>query len=252
VSVHVETVGDALILTIDRPAVHNAIDRAVARAVGDAVRVGAAAPSVRGVVITGGGSETFVSGGDLRELDDVVTAGGGPSHVLEMGEDLAALERCDVPVVAAVNGAVLGGGSELLLLCDVVVMERHGTLSFRHAKMGLSPAWGGVTRLIERVGSAAASKLLLTAERITAEQALALGLVNVVVEPGEARAHAIGLVNRIADNPRSSVASIKRAIREVRDAMRGGALAREQNVFASVWGADAHRAAMDAYRKRRG
>lgn len=251
-SVHVETVGDALVLTIDRPAVHNAIDRAVARALGDAVRIGSVTPSVRGVVLTGGGPDTFVSGGDLRELDDVVTAGGGPTHVLEMGEDLGAIERCDVPVVAAVNGAVLGGGSELLLLCDIVVMERHATLSFRHAKMGLSPAWGGVTRLIERVGSAAASKLLLTAERITAEQALGLGLVNVVVEPGEARGHAIGLVNRIADNPRSSVASIKRAIREVRQAMRGGAFAREQEVFASVWGTEAHRAAMDAYRKRRG
>lgn len=251
-SVHIEAVGDALVLTIDRPEVHNAIDGAVARALGDAVRIAAASPKVRGVVLTGAGTETFVSGGDLRELDEVVTTGGGPSHVLEMGESLASFESSDVPVVAAVNGAVLGGGSELLLLCDIVVMERHATLSFRHAKMGLSPAWGGVTRLIERVGAAAASRLLLTAERITAEQALSLGLVNTVVEPGEARAHALALVSGIADNPRTSVSAIKRAIREVREAMRGEALSREQRVFASLWGDGAHRAAMETYRARRG
>jgi enoyl-CoA hydratase len=125
------------------------------------VRIAAVDPSVRGVVVTGEGSESFVSGGDLRELSELAKADGGLDEVLAMAEQMSIIEACDVPVIAAVQGDTHGGGCELLLLCDMVIIEEHASLAFRHAKMGLSPAWGGMTRLIERVGPLEASRLLL-------------------------------------------------------------------------------------------
>jgi enoyl-CoA hydratase/carnithine racemase len=248
----VETAGDAMVLTIDRPAVRNAIDRGLARRLGEAVRIASLDPRVRGVVIAAEGADTFVSGGDLRELAELSKGeGSGGREVLDMIDDLSACETCDVPVVAAVQGAVLGGGCELLLLCDLVVMEEHATLSFRHAKMGLSPAWGGATRLIERAGPLEAARLLFTAERIVAREALRIGLVNEVVPRGSARARAIARVARIADNPRSTVAALKRALREVRAARRGDALDRERDVFSERWGGGDHRQAMDAFLGRK-
>src|SRR4029079_6441803 len=120
---------------------------------------------------------------------------------LGMFDDLVACERCSLPVAAAVQGDVFGGGCELLLLCDFVIMEEQAELAFRHAKMGLSPAWGGMTRLVERVGPLEAARLLFSGENSTAAEALRIGLVNEVVSRGAARDRAIAKIARIADNP---------------------------------------------------
>jgi enoyl-CoA hydratase/carnithine racemase len=243
----VESVGDAVVLTVDRPTTHNSIDGALARALGDAVAMAAQDPSVRGIVLTGAGDRTFTSGGDLKMLAELTRSEAHGEAVLDMGDMLAALERADVPVIAAVQGDAYGGGCELLLLCDLVIVESHAQLAFRHAKMGLSPAWGGLTRLVERVGPIEAARLLYTAEKIDAAEALRVGLVNEVVPKGAARARAIARVSRIADNPRTTVAALKRALREVREARRGAAVERERSVFFERWGAADHRDAMSAF-----
>jgi enoyl-CoA hydratase len=243
----VESVGDAVVLTVDRQDKHNAIDHALARGIADTVRQVAHDPSVRGVVITGAGDRTFTSGGDLNMLAQLVQSEERGDAVLALGDELSILERADLPVIAAVQGDVYGGGCELLLLCDLVIMESHAQLAFRHAKMGLSPAWGGLTRLVERAGPTEAARLLFTAEKIDAAEALRIGLVNEVVPKGSARARAIARVSRIADNPRTTVAALKRALREVREARRGGAMERERTIFSERWGAADHQNAMNAF-----
>jgi len=246
-SVLVETIGDAAVITIDRPEAKNAIDLQVAKRLGEAIRLTTQDPSVRGIVLTASGSDTFVSGGDLKEFVELAQAPGGQEHVLGMIEGLAACETCDVPVIAAVQGNTYGGGCELLLLCDMVILERHATIAFRHAKMGLSPAWGGATRLVERVGPLEAARLLFTAEKIGADEALRIGLVNEVVDTGASRARAVARVNRIADNPRTSVAALKRSLREIRQARRGESLAREGAIFSEMWGKPDHQRAMSEF-----
>jgi enoyl-CoA hydratase/carnithine racemase len=154
-------------------------------------------------------------------------------------------------VIAAVQGDVYGGGCELLLLCDLVIVESHAEIAFRHAKMGLSPAWGGLTRLVERVGPIEAARLLFTAEKIDAAEARRIGMVNEVVPKGEARSRALAKVGRIADNPRATVAALKRALYEVREARRGAAVERERLAFSERWGAADHRDAMNAFLTRR-
>jgi enoyl-CoA hydratase/carnithine racemase len=241
----IESVGDAVVLTLDRPAVRNAIDGQTARALGEAVRLAGRDPQVRGVVIAAEGP-TFTSGGDLKMLAGLAGDASGGDAVLGLFEDLAVIEESDLPVIAAVQGDAFGGGCELLLLCDLVVVEEHVELAFRHAKMGLSPAWGGMTRLVERVGALEASRLLLTAEKIHAAEALRIGLVSEIVARGAARTRALARVARIADNPRTSVASLKRTLREVKESRRGDAIARERAAFSARWGGEDHRAAMSA------
>ncbi len=247
----VESMGAAVVLTLNRPAKHNAIDEALARALVSALRAAAADPAVRGIVLTGAGDRTFTSGGDLNMLAALASTEGRGGAVLDMGDELAVIERAGVPVIAAVQGDAYGGGCELLLLCDLVIVESHAELAFRHAKMGLSPAWGGLTRLVERVGPIEAARLLYTAEKIDAAEALRIGLCNEVVPQGSARARAIARVARIAENPRAAVAALKRALHEVRVERRGAALDRERAVFTERWGGPDHREAMQGFAARK-
>lgn len=246
----VETCGDAVVLTIDRPTRQNAIDRAVAQKISDAVKSASADEAVRAIVITGNGDRVFSAGGDLH---DILTAldSGASSDVSEMFGWLGAIEESDLPVIAAVQGDVFGGAAELLMLCDFVILEEHVHIAFRHARMGLSPAWGGMTRLLERVGALQATRLLLTAEKVTAHDAERMGLVSEVVPRGFARERALARVSHLADNPRATVAALKRALREVREAMRAPAVAIEREAFAARWGKPDHVAAMKAFRDRK-
>jgi enoyl-CoA hydratase/carnithine racemase len=225
----IETVGEAVVITVDRPATRNAI---------------------RGVVLAASGP-TYLSGGDLNLLAAFVDDARGAEAILALGAELAAIEQSPLPVIAAVSGDVFGGGCEIVLLCDLVIVEEHAAFAFRHAKMGLSPAWGGMTRLVERVGPIEAARLLFTAEKVDASEALRLGLANEVVARGAARTRALARVARIAENPRDSVAALKRALGEVHEARRGAAIEREREAFSARWGGPDHRAAIRAFTARK-
>jgi enoyl-CoA hydratase len=247
---HVEAAGGAVVLTIDRPDRHNAIDRTIARKIGSAVQSASADPKVRGVVLTATGDRVFSSGGDLHEILAALDAGAS-EEVTSVFDSLSAIETADIPVIAAVQGDVFGGAAELLLLCDLVIIEEHVHIAFRHARMGLSPAWGGLTRLLERVGPLEATRLLLTAEKVTAADAARIGLVSEVVPKGFSRERALARVSHIADNPRDTVAALKRALREVRASRRAAAEEHERLAFQERWGSPDHVAAMKAFRDRK-
>ena len=157
-----------------------------------------------------------------------------------------------VPVIAAVQGMAFGGGCELTLACDLVILEAHATLTFREAAMGLSTGWGGGTRLIERVGPMHAARALFLGESIRADDALSMGLASEVVAQGRSVEEALGWVHRIERFPRAAIAGIKRMLRDVRQERRAGAFEREADVFASLWGKPDHLAAMEAFFARRG
>ncbi len=245
-------VGSCLVLAIDRPERRNALSIATAGTLRRLVDEASADSSVRAVIITGTGSRVFVSGGDLHEFSALSGDPAGAGTVLEMGAVSSRIERCAVPVIAAVQGAALGGGCELLLACDLVVADARATFAFRQVAMGLSTGWGGGTRLVERVGPMRAARLLLTGEEIGAEQALEMGLVSEVTPPGKCLERALELAERMATHRRDSVAGIKRMLAGVREEGRGRALAREAEVFEMLWGGPGHRAAMEAFLGRTG
>jgi enoyl-CoA hydratase/carnithine racemase len=122
------------------------------------------------------------------------------------------LETLPVPVLAALNGAVVGGGSEIAVACDLRIAEPHVTITMKHAAMGVSPGWGGLARLAGLVGRSTAAKLLFTALPITAQEALRVGLIDEVVEPSHARTRALELAQAVCQTSPTTVAEIKRLL----------------------------------------
>lgn len=245
-AVIVEDHGAARVIVLCRPEKRNALSREVASTLAVLVERAAADESVRGIVLAARGP-VFAAGGDLAEFQQLLEKKGGAEEVLTMGRRMREIERAPVPVIAAVTGHVYGGGCELLLLCDGAFMERGATLQFRHAEMGLAPAWGASVRLVERVGPLQAMRLLGTAEIVDADEAAALGLATRAVEPGEALSACLQFIERAARLGRDAVAAQKRAIMSARRDERERAEEREAEVFRSMWGAPAHRAAMAAF-----
>lgn len=250
-TIGIETIdrGPARLIVLARPEKRNALSREVASALAVEIERAAADESVRGIVLAARGP-VFAAGGDLSEFQQLLDKKGGAEEVLAMGRRLREIERAPVPVVAAVAGHVFGGGCELLLLCDGAYAERGVTLCFRHAEMGLAPAWGASVRLVDRVGQLHATRLLTTADPVGAEEAATLGLVTAAVDVGQAEAACVAYVERVARLGRDAVAAQKRAIMSAKRDVRERADEREAEVFRSMWGAPAHRSAMESFAAR--
>ena len=135
----------------------------------------------------------------------------------------------------ALNGPVMGGGAELLTAMDYVIAAESSKIGFVHAKLGVSPGWGGGSRLMEKIGQRHALISLLTAKCHTPNRWLELGLVDEVVQNGEALASAFRLAKTVLDNDMDAVLGIL-------GMLKGGRP--EADVFLSLWGGDAHKEAL--------
>ena len=185
------------------------------------------------VILTGAGERAFCSGGDLNAVEESLTApGAGEGMSAFMGATLDRLASLPTVVIAAVEGAALGGGAELLTAVDLVVAGRGATIGFVQAALGVSPGWGGGHRLVTRVGARRALALLAFARRLSASEALAAGLVDRVVEDGRALAEAEGLAGDLAALPPVGDPTVERA------------------VFSALWGGEAHLKALARSRRR--
>jgi enoyl-CoA hydratase len=246
-----QQLGAVRLLTVDRPEAKNAISAALAARLSEAIAESDRDEKVSVVVLASSSPDVFLAGGDLKELSGLPMDAGGADQVLAVGVQLGIIEHCRVPVVAAVAGRVLGGGCELLMMCDLVVMERSARLRFVHARMGLVPAWGGTSRLIERVGLATASDLLLTSRELDGSAAERLGLAQRVVADGSAGEAALALATQMADAGREALVRMKSALSAARRARRGDGFDAERKVFRDAWGSPAHRRAFAAFAERK-
>jgi enoyl-CoA hydratase len=139
-------------------------------------------PTVRGLIVTGSGEKAFVAGADIRELADIDAT--EASRRSARGQaTFRRLELMRKPSVAAINGYALGAGLELAMACTLRVAVPDAKLGLPELKLGLIPGYGGTQRLARLVGRGRALELLLTSERIDADEAWRIGLVNRVVEP---------------------------------------------------------------------
>lgn len=171
-----ERIGQILVMTIDNPPV-NATSWAVRSALTQALAELEADDSLRAGVLIGGGA-TFVAGADIREF------GAPASLVPSLAQVVDAIAACSKPIVAAVHGVALGGGFELALGCDARVAVAGSMLGLPEVTLGILPAAGGTQRLARRVGLARAMGMICSGERFNAQRALALGLVDEVVQDG--------------------------------------------------------------------
>lgn len=200
--------GNVLLITINRPKARNALDRDVATRLADAFDAAEADPDIRCVVLTGAGDQAFSAGADLKAM----ARGERPIVPGREHYGMAGFVRhpMSTPVIAAVNGAALGGGTELALAADLVVAAEHATFGVPEVKRGLLAAAGGVFRLPEQLPRKVAMRLVLTGEPMSAAEALRWGLVNEVVPAADVVPTALALAEVVAANAPLAVQASKR------------------------------------------
>jgi len=210
----------------------------------DAVEKLQNAPPVA-VLLAGGGDAGFCAGGDLRDvrahLMDEVTAKGMP---VVMGDALDALATLPSVVVAAVEGAALGGGAELTTVADWIICGESARIGFVHASLGVSPGWGGGGRLLRRIGRRRATVVLLTARRYRGAEARDVGLVDEVVADGQAVQAAQDWLARITRFPAESIRGLLEIIRSA-DGNPQALSKAERAVFERLWAGPDHLAALN-------
>ncbi len=200
--------GNTLIVTINRPEARNAVNQAVSIGVGDALQLAQDDPEIRAVVITGAGDKSFCAGADLKAIsrgENIFH----PDHP-EWGFAGFVQHFIDKPVIAAVNGTALGGGTELALASDLVVAQASAQFGLPEVKRGLIAAAGGVFRIVDQLPRKIGMQLLVTGEPISAEEGARWGLINEVVPDGTVLQAALALAERIAANAPLAVQASKR------------------------------------------
>jgi len=241
--------GPVAVLTLSRPEVLNALDRATLESLHSCTSQLAREPAARAVVVTGAG-RAFAAGADIAAMRKL-----GPSEAEAFSrlghEAFAAIEELAVPTIAAVNGFALGGGCELALACDWIYASTKARFGQPEVNLGLIPGFGGTSRLARRVGPAWARELVLAGEPIDAETALRIGLANRLFEPEELLTAAFGIAEKIAGKGPLAVAHAKRVIHEGQDADLRVANALEQKTFGLVFATDDRAEGMDAFLEKR-
>ncbi len=248
--VRLEREGPIAIVTVDRPRAKNAIDRPAMEALDRIVGELEHDAHVAAAIFTGAGSH-FVSGGDLRDLSALLTSGEGRAMGLRMQAILGRWAALPCPTIAALGGDALGGGCEIALACDHRIAAPGARLVFKQVAMGLTPGWGGGQRLLRLVGPSRALGWLTLGSAVGAEEALAAGLVDAIAPPGTS---ALDLAREraraVAQAPLGAVRAIKRALLRGAEMPLRAAIDYEAELFAQVWGAEDHRAAVAAFLQR--
>ena len=201
-------------ITLNRPAMLNAFAGDMREQLFARLRAAAADRAVGAVVLTGAG-EAFCAGGNVADMlalqarDDVAPIG---ARVALAGEVVLFMRAMDKPVIGVINGAAAGGGMNLALACDFRYGSDRARFAASFVKIGLVPDWGGHYFLTRLVGTARAMELMMSGERIGAEEALRLGLLNEVLPAEGFHEEVFERARRLAAGPPAALAAIKRGV----------------------------------------
>ncbi len=220
--------GHVEILMINRPEARNAINRATAIALGDALDEAEANDEVWVVVLTAAGDKAFSAGMDLKAF------AAGEFPITEKGFGGLTKRDFPKPLIAAANGSALAGGFEMMISCDMVVAADHAKFGIPEASRGLVAGAGGLIRLPKRVPIAVAYEMALTAEPIDAARAYELGLVNRVVPGEQVLEVAVALAERIAKNAPLAVRTSKDVMRRAMELSEEAAWVVNDDAFAMI------------------
>lgn len=194
-------------------------------------------PTVKVVLITGVGDKVFMAGGDIKSFPEWMGKGVDVAKAKSqwLQHPLNRIEGLPYPTICILNGVALGGGCELALACDIRIAEEHIKIGLPEIKLGLFPGAGGTQRLARLVGKAKAKEIIFTGEPLTAEQALSIGLVNIVVKKWYGLTTGIQLAKKIANHSRQALMYAKQAIDEGYEQSLSNALKTEAHYFGCVF-----------------
>lgn len=206
--------------------------------------------NVYALVIVGQGEKFFSAGADLNLFAD-----GNKAVALGMaqafGEAFETLSQFRGVSIAAINGYAMGGGLEVALACDIRIAEAHASLALPEAKVGLLPCAGGTQNLTWLVGEGWAKRIILCGERVTASQALDIGLVEHVVASGQALESAKQMAKDVANQSPSSVASCKALIQNCRHSPLNHGLLKERELFMKLFDTEDQTEGVKAFLEKR-
>jgi enoyl-CoA hydratase len=204
-------------VTFNYPEKHNALTAEIRSALPPTLRALQADPEVRVVVVTGAGDRAFVSGADISEFAEQRSSPESRAAYDQAGADSGrAWAELEKPVIAMIRGFCMGGGLLTALQADIRVAAENSQFGVPAARLGVGYHFGGVEALVELVGPAWASEILFSARRLSAEEALRIGLVNRVVRGASLVDEVMDLAHIIVANAPLTVAACKIAIREAR------------------------------------
>ena len=202
-------------------------------------------------VVTGQGDKFFSAGADLKTFADGDKAR-ARLMAQRFGAAFEALQEARPVIIAAINGYAMGGGLECALACDMRIAEEHAQMALPEASVGLLPAGGGTQTLPWLVGEGWAKRMILTNERINAETALRIGLVEEVVPRGQSRQTALSLAQRVGTLSPRAVSFSKTLIHQARQGTpRGAALALERERFIDLFDGEDQQEGVKAFLEKR-
>jgi enoyl-CoA hydratase/carnithine racemase len=236
------------LVRLDNPPA-NAIDLAMGKALHDAI-VEADGRADVGAIVVWGGPKIFAAGADVGAM-----ATWGPEEVRPsvdaLGDVCDLLEAIDTVSIAAVNGYALGGGFELALGCDLRYLAADATVGQPEIKLGVIPGAGGTQRLVRLLGPGRTRELVYTGRFVNAEEALALGLAERVLPPGEVLDVAVADAKALARGPRQALAAAKAAIRAAVETPGATGIRAEREAFLALFGTPDQREGMAAFLDKR-
>lgn len=218
-----------LTVTINRPEARNAVNAAVHTGLGRALELARGDPDIRVVIVTGAGEKAFCAGADLKAMARGESS--WPDDPEQKRWGWAGFVRHPIckPIIAAVNGAALGGGTELALAADILIAADHAEFGLPEVKRGIIAAAGGAFRLMEQLPPKIAMELLMTGASLSAQRAQEIGFANRVVPLSELMATARAIASTIAGNAPLAVQASKR----IAMGIAGGTIASEIDYWAA-------------------
>jgi enoyl-CoA hydratase/carnithine racemase len=243
------------VLTIDHPPV-NSFNKRVVNELDEAMDKLLADDEVKAIVITGGGTNAFVAGADIPEIQKLLEQPeGGYAEArafIERGQSVnLKIETASKPVIAAINGFCLGGGLELAMACHMRISSDRARLGQPEINLGLIPGWGGTQRLARIVGKGKALEMILTGDMITAQEAYRIGLVNKVVPAQAVLKEAHGLARKIVSKSSCCIEAALHAVTEGLEADMEGGLVCEKEQFVGLADTEDIREGVSAFLEKR-
>jgi enoyl-CoA hydratase len=245
----VRTESGILILTLNRPDKLNALNRAVLQALDEQIEYAYASESVKGIIITGTGVKAFAAGADISEFSSLK-----PHEAQLLSQEgqliFQKIDKLTKPVIAAVNGFALGGGFELALACHIRIASDNAKFGLPESTLGLLPGYGGTQRLPLIIGKGRAIELMLTAEQITADKALAWGILNTVTTQEELLPACIALMQKFFTKAPASIQEVLRCAHLASDTA-GTSFNEEAKSFGRCAGTEDFKEGVQAFMEKR-
>src|SRR6516162_6332059 len=233
----IERRGHVLIVTLNRPQARNALSAPMMALMREAWDLTDSDPGIRACVLTGEGG-AFCAGADLKAMTSDHPGAAMGDLDLSVIEPLLKGRRLTKPLIAAVEGPAVAGGTEILQACDIRVAGASARFGVSEARWGLFPLGGSAVRLPRQVPYTVAAELLLTGRHITADEARSIGLIGHVVPDGQALTKALEIAEAIAANGPVAVRAILRVIRETEGMAENEAFALEAKAGVAVFASE--------------